>query len=248
LEFTFTSAIFSAFVVGLFSTLHCLGMCGGIIGALSLSLPAEIRDNRLKLLPYVSAYNVGRLSSYTAAGAIAGGLGHSIVSGISPAHGHLILLGAAFVTMTGIGLYLAGWFPRFSRIEKLGRPIWARLEPLGKRLLPVKSPLQAFFFGTIWGWLPCSLVYSALLWSTSTGNSLQGAALMLAFGFGTLPAVMTAGIVSGWMVRLGQRPYLRVAIGLSIVAMAVVSLAMNLNHNDPTSHQHHPNHSLHKGA
>jgi len=243
LEFTFTSAIFSAFIVGLFSTLHCLGMCGGIIGALSLSLPAEVRDNRLKLLPYVAAYNVGRLGSYALAGAIAGGLGETIITGISPVNGHLILLGIAFATMTGIGLYLAGWFPRFSRIEKLGRPIWAWLEPLGRRLLPVKSPIQAVIFGSIWGWLPCGLVYSVLLWSTSSGGSFHGAIFMLAFGLGTLPAVITAGIVSGWMVRLGQRPYLKVAVGLSIVVVAFVSLAINLYQSDTASHQHHLDYS-----
>ncbi|RKZ67012.1 MAG: sulfite exporter TauE/SafE family protein, partial [Gammaproteobacteria bacterium] len=54
----------SAFLLGFFSTLHCIGMCGGIIGALSLSLPIEIRNNKPKLFTFVMTYNIGRIISY----------------------------------------------------------------------------------------------------------------------------------------------------------------------------------------
>ena len=225
MEITFISA----FVVGLFSTLHCLGMCGGIIGALTFSLPQEIRENRLRLVPYVSAYNLGRISSYTLAGALVGGLGDKLID-LSPQYGHLVLQIFATLLMIGIGLYLAGWFPAFARIENIGRPVWKKLEPLGQKLLPVKNPSHAFLFGMIWGWLPCGLVYSALIWSSSTESFLKGALFMLAFGAGTLPTVMTAGILTGWFVRLSRLPYIRPVVGMSIIILALLTGYLAIQH------------------
>ncbi len=222
--------LFSVFVVGLFSTLHCLGMCGGIIGALTFSLPPDVRADRWRLTGYVAAYNAGRLFSYTLAGAIAGGVGEQLIRLLSPQHGRLILLWLATLFMVGIGLYLAGWFPRFAALESLGRPLWRRLEPLGQRLLPVSSPWQALLFGAVWGWLPCGLVYSVLLWSVTTGSALQGALFMLLFGAGTLPAVMTTGILTGWMTRFSRLPGLRQSIGLLLILLAVISFGLNLEH------------------
>lgn len=219
----------SAFLVGLFSTLHCLGMCGGIIGALTFSLPEEIRNNRWRLVPFVSAYNLGRISSYTVAGALAGGLGDQLLN-LSPEYGHRVLQGFATLLMIGIGLYLAGWFPAFARIENLGRPIWKKLEPIGQKILPVRSPGHAFLFGVVWGWLPCGLVYSALIWSSSTHSFQDGAMFMIAFGAGTLPTVMTAGILTGWFVRLSRLPYVRPIVGLTIIFLALVTGYLALNH------------------
>jgi len=233
-ELTFVSA----FIVGLFSTLHCLGMCGGIIGALTFSLPDEIRQHRPRLIAYLSAYSTGRILSYVVAGSLAAGIGSWLVTVVSPKYGHLVLQSIAFVFMFSIGLYLAGWFPRFSSIEQIGRPVWAKLEPLGQKLLPVRNPVHAFLFGLIWGWLPCGLVYSALIWSSTIGSGVDGALFMLAFGVGTLPSVMTAGIVSEWIMRTRKQPALRIIIGLSVMAMAVASLGFNLQHIDPTQHQH----------
>jgi hypothetical protein len=231
--------LFSAFIVGLFSTLHCLGMCGGIIGALTFSLPTEVRNQRWRLVSYIAAYNTGRIVSYALAGAVAGGLGSTLFSLLSPGYGHMLLLAFASLIMAGIGMYLAGWFPRFALIEHLGRPLWRYLEPVGQKLLPVRSPLQAFLFGIVWGWLPCGLVYSALIWSSSAGGAMQGALFMLFFGAGTLPSVMTAGIITGWMTRLSRLPGLRVAVGVSLILMALFSLYLNLEHIDHTQHQHH---------
>lgn len=225
MEFTFISAFF----VGLFSTIHCLGMCGGIIGALTFSLPEHIRNNRWRLIPYVSAYNTGRIASYSLAGALAGGLGDSII-GLMPQYGHLFLQIFATILMIGIGLYLAGWFPAFSRIEQLGKPIWKKLEPISQKLIPVKSPGHAFLFGLIWGWLPCGLVYTALIWSTTASSAQDGALFMLAFGAGTLPSVMIAGILTGWFVRLSRSSYVRPVVGLTVIILALVTGYIGLQH------------------
>lgn len=227
-------ALVSAFVVGLFSTLHCLGMCGGIIGALTFSLPQEIRQHRWRLFPYISAYNLGRITSYTAAGALMGWLGDQLFDLINPNTGHLILQGIASAMMIGIGLYLAGWFPRFAMIEHIGKPLWQKLEPWGKKLIPVRSPLHAWLFGLIWGWLPCGLVYSALIISGTAGDAVYGALFMLSFGAGTLPSVMTAGILTGWIARLSRMSRLRSAVGLLLILLAIVSFYLTWSHG----HQH----------
>ena len=246
MELTFISAFF----VGLFSTVHCLGMCGGIIGALTFSLPEQIRNNRWQLIPYVSAYNIGRIASYSLAGALVGGLGDSIL-GFLPSYGHLVLQLFASILMVGIGLYLAGWFPAFVKIEHIGKPIWKKLEPISQKLIPVKSPVHAFVFGIVWGWLPCGLVYTALIWSATAGSAKDGAFLMLAFGAGTLPAVMIAGILTGWFTRFIRSSYVRPIIGLFIILVALITgyLALlhsshqPLNENDVShEHQQHINH------
>lgn len=241
MELTFISAFF----VGLFSTVHCLGMCGGIIGALTFSLPEQIRNNRWQLIPYVSAYNIGRITSYSLAGALVGSLGDSIL-GFLPAYGHLILQLLASALMVGIGLYLAGWFPNFVKIEHIGKPVWKKLEPISQKLIPVKSPRHAFLFGLVWGWLPCGLVYTALIWSATAGSAKDGALLMLAFGTGTLPAVMIAGILTGWFTRLIRSPYIRPIIGLIIIIVALITGYLALLHSthqplneDSANHQHH---------
>jgi uncharacterized protein len=213
-----------AFLLGLFSTLHCLGMCGGIIGALTFSLPAEIRQDRGRFLVYALAYNGGRMLSYALAGALVGAVGAALFQRVSPRFGHTVLNVLAGAIMVAIGLYLAGWFPRFARLEGLGLPLWRQLEPLGRRLLPVRSPWQAVLFGAVWGWLPCGLVYSLLIWTTSAGSAAQGALYMLAFGLGTLPAAIGAGIFIGWVVRVMRTAFVRQAIGLMIVSFAVASL------------------------
>ena len=233
MEITFISAFF----VGLFSTLHCVGMCGGIIGALTFSLPEKIRNNRWRLIPYVSAYNFGRISSYTVAGALAGGFGDQLVS-LAPRNGHLALQLFASALMVGIGLYLAGWFPAFAKIEHLGKPIWKKLEPISQKLIPVKSPSHAFLFGAVWGWLPCGLIYTALIWSSTASSAKDGALLMLAFGAGTLPTVMIAGILTGWFVRLSRSTYIRPIVGLSVIVMALVTGYLALQHSG-MPHLHH---------
>jgi len=237
MEVTFISAFF----VGLFSTVHCLGMCGGIIGALTFSLPERIRNNRWRLIPYVSAYNLGRISSYCFAGALVGALGEGIMKFL-PTYGHLVLQLLASILMTGIGLYLAGWFPAFARIERIGKPVWKKLEPISQKLIPVKSPLHAYLLGAVWGWLPCGLVYTALIWSVTASNAKDGALLMLAFGAGTLPAVMVAGILTGWLTRLIRSPYVRTSAGVIIILMALGTGYLALLHSSHNAENHDLHH------
>ena len=226
----------SAFLLGLFTTLHCIGMCGGIIGALSLGLPAEIRDNKAKLLFFVGTYNIGRIISYSLAGLIAGALGAEVLASSGFKQGNHLFHYMGIAMMIAVGLYLSGWLPQLARVEKIGVPLWKKLEPIGRRLMPVNNPLKALAYGLVWGWLPCGMVYFALIWSLSAGSATQGALIMLAFGLGTLPMLLAAGFMTSWITKFTRNSKIRTAFGLLIIAMAIGSLfiPMGQKHNHGT--------------
>lgn len=186
----------SAFVVGLLGAGHCIGMCGGIVGALTFGLGENARRGFASTLPYQLAYNLGRLTSYVFAGGLMGGLG-MLLTGLMPVQAvqqGLLIIAALFMIL--LGLYLGGWWMGLNRIEKLGGIIWAKIEPFASKLLPVTTPSQAWVLGLAWGWIPCGLVYTMLVWSVSAGGVVEGALLMLAFGLGTLPNLMIMGIAA----------------------------------------------------
>lgn len=215
------ATLLSAFVVGLLGGVHCIGMCGGIVGALTWGLPAEVRVHPARLLPYVFAYNGGRIASYTAAGAAMGALG-GLVTDLTALHqGRLMLQMVAGLFLVALGLYLGGWWFGLHRLERAGTLLWRHIEPLGRRLLPVRSPLQALLLGTLWGWLPCGLVYSVLIWSISAGGALQGGLLMLSFGLGTLPLMAGLGMSAGAASAILQRRWVRALAGLGVAGYGV---------------------------
>ena len=223
----------SAFLLGFFSTLHCIGMCGGIIGALSLSLPLAIRNNKTKLFAFVLTYNVGRLISYSAAGLIAGAVGTGVLQSTGFDQGHTVLRAIGIIMMIAVGLYLTGWLPQLASVEKIGIPVWKRLEPIGRKLVPVASLPKALAYGLIWGWLPCGLVYFVLIWALTSGDAVLGGLTMLAFGAGTLPTLITAGFMTSWITRFAHSKKARQVVGLLIIAMAIGSLFI------PMEHSHH---------
>ena len=225
----------SAFLLGFFSTMHCVGMCGGIIGALSLSLPLEIRNNKLKLFGFVLSYNIGRITSYSIAGLIAGAVGTGVLQSTGFDQGHTVLKIIGVSMMVAIGLYLTGWLPQLASIEKIGIPVWRRLEPIGRKLVPVASIPKALAYGLIWGWLPCGLVYFVLIWALTAGGAINGALTMLAFGAGTLPTLITAGFMTSWITRFAHSTRARQVVGLLIIVMAIGSLFIPMEHH----HHHH---------
>ena len=172
----------SALILGLLGGGHCLGMCGGLMGALTLAIPKEQRSRRFRLL---LAYNLGRILSYATAGLLIGLAGWAVAN--SPAALFMRIL--AGLLLIAMGLYLAGWWSGLTRIESLGRGLWRYIQPVANRLLPVSSLPRALLLGALWGWLPCGLVYSTLLWSASQGNALDSALLMLAKFSGVTPVM-----------------------------------------------------------
>lgn len=225
----FNASFLAAFIIGLFSSLHCIGMCGSIIGTLTFSLSPELRDNKSKLFTVVLNYNLGRILSYVIAGAIAGGLGVLLGIPFKDGQAHRVLQLLSAVVMTGAGLYIAGWFPRFAYIEKMGSRFWKLIEPFGRRLIPVKTRTQAFLFGMVWGWLPCGLIYTALTLAATVGNITHSALTMLAFGLGTLPAVMGVGIMTSLLTRLSRIQHFKQAVGVLLIVFALLAAFPWLN-------------------
>lgn len=209
--------LLSAMVLGLLGGGHCLGMCGGLMGALTLAIPPEQRSKRLRLL---IAYNLGRVLSYAAAGLLIGLAGWAVAN--SPAA--MAMRVVAALLLISMGLYLAGWWNGLTRIEALGRGLWRRIQPLASRLMPVTSLPRALVLGALWGWLPCGLVYSTLLWSASQGDALDSALLMLAFGLGTWPVLLATGLAAERLTALLRRRGVRVVGGVMVILFGLWTL------------------------
>lgn len=211
-----------AFTVGLLSGLHCIGMCGGIMGALTFGLPVEVRQDYGRLLPFLLAYNSGRLLSYSLAGALFGLFGAGLFDLLEPWLGQGWPQRLAALVMVVIGLYIAGGLPQLIGIERLGLPLWRRLGPVASRLMPVQKLSRALLYGLVWGWLPCGLVYAMLIIAAGQGSPLFGALLMLVFGLGTLPAVMLTGVLAGRIQRWAKQPGFRLVAGGGLVVFGVL--------------------------
>lgn len=214
----------AAFLVGLLGGVHCAGMCGGIAGALSLGLPPALRGRWRSALPYLLGYNAGRLFSYTVAGALLGGIGGLAVEMAAVHQARIVLQGVAGLFLLAMGLYLGGWWLGLVRVERLGGRFWHHLEPLGRRLLPVRSPAMALSLGLVWGWLPCGLVYSTLIWAMASGDAVRGALLMLSFGLGTLPNLLAMGLMAQRLAAWLRRPWVRRGSGVLVLLLGLYTL------------------------
>jgi len=203
-------------LIGLLGGTHCIGMCGGIVGALSMGAQARIS---LHL-----AYNLGRVTSYATAGAIAGALGQAGValSGQWPLRSALYVL--ANLMLVALGLYLMGVTRALAFSERAGQQLWRHLQPLSRRYLPARTAAQAFPLGLLWGWLPCGLVYSALATALTTGSASHGAGLMLVFGVGTLPNLLLAGLLAARLQAYVRQPLVRMLSGMLILGFGIWGL------------------------
>ncbi len=224
----------AAFIAGLLGGVHCLGMCGGIVGALTFGINPAAGNNAnsplqppqppKNIYPYLLAYNGGRLFSYTLAGVLVGGI--SMMAANLPLLNNvqfgLQIFAALF--MIALGLYIGGWWVGLRNIERAGGMIWKRIEPISRRFIPVKSPFQALILGYLWGWLPCGLVYTILFWSISTGSAIKGGLLMLSFGLGTLPMLLAMGVFAASLTNFIRKKWVRSLAGIIIIAFGLFSL------------------------
>lgn len=213
----------SALILGLLGGGHCLGMCGGLMGALTLAIPPNQRGRRLQLL---LAYNLGRILSYSLAGLLLGLAGWAIAG----SKAEVVMRTVAALLLIAMGLYLAGWWSGLTRIEALGRGLWRHIQPLTRRFMPVTSIPKAVVLGGLWGWLPCGLVYSTLLWASSQGSAVDSALLMLAFGLGTWPVLLATGLAAERITALLRKRGVRMAGGLLVILFGIWTL--------PGPHQH----------
>jgi len=208
----------SAFLVGLLGGVHCMGMCGGIVGAFSVG-------SRSSLLTQQLGCNAGRLLSYVTAGAAAGLAGSFslLFERVLPAQAALYL--AANVLLVLLGAHLAGWTNVVLRIEAVGAAAWRTLQPAGLKLAPAEGMARAVGMGMLWGWVPCGMVYSALALALASGSAAHGALVMLAFGLGTLPNLLAAGLAAQRLGALRRMPWIRTLAGCLIIALGIAGLA-----------------------
>jgi sulfite exporter TauE/SafE len=127
--------------------------------------------------------------------------------------------------LIGLGLYLAGVSSVVAWIERLGLALWRRIQPLTRNLLPADTLPRALALGLLWGWLPCGLVYAVLTTALLTGDALDGAAIMAAFGLGTLPNLLLAGLALRRMTAATRARPLRMAAGGLVLGFGVYGLA-----------------------
>lgn len=226
---------------GLLSTLHCLGMCGGIVAALALGAP---RSGGGRSAALALAYNSGRVASYAALGTVAGLL--ALPADLA-GWGYRVLQAIGFIALVLAGLRLGGWLAGSGPLERAGLAVWRRVSPLTRRLLPIDRVSRAVPAGLLWGLLPCGLVYAMLPVAAGSG-SIGGAALtMAAFGLGTLPGMVIAGVLaqrlSGHRPRLALRRY----AGAAMIALACVWFTLQWLGG---GHQHaaHAGHAAHGSA
>jgi len=212
-------SIIAVFFVGLLSGVHCLGMCGSLVGILTTQLPQQGAR-----WPFHLAYNGGRLLSYAVAGALVGALGQAgLLLRDSVPIQHLLFAFSSFM-LIALGLYLAGVWGLVRRLEKWGGGLWQRIQPLTRGLFPVNTPLRALLLGTLWGWLPCGLVYSVLITALASGHAQSGALIMLAFGLGTLPNLLAMGLFWESIKRWVQSARVRFVAGSLVASFGVYGL------------------------
>lgn len=232
-------SLFPLFMVGLLGSVHCVGMCGGIVSAFSFAsaptkkFPVMVSASPIRAVKAfdgilrVVAYNVGRISSYAIAGAVVGGF----------AGGMRVLIGGSVIPVVGVwlanlmlvalGLYLMDAWHGIVRLESIGQALWQRIRPLMQYLMPLEGrfgPLKMFALGGLWGWLPCGMVYSVLLTAMLSGSAWTGAAVMLAFGLGTLPTLLAMGLLGARLKKWLQRRPVRVISGVIVLSFGLLGL------------------------
>jgi uncharacterized protein len=227
------ASLVSLLVVGLLGSVHCAAMCGGIVSALSLA-PARVAKFPVPVravgtvpasFTNVAAYNAGRIASYSLAGALAGG-----AAGTARSLAGLPALQAggfwlANLMLVALGLYLMDAWRGLAWLEQGGRGLWRQVQPALRRVGTPDTPAKMIVAGFLWGWLPCGMVYSALVTAMLSGSASDGAALMCAFGLGTLPMLVGLGVAGARLRRLiAQRP-VRLASGAMVLAFGVLGIA-----------------------
>jgi sulfite exporter TauE/SafE len=225
----------TALLLGLASSAHCLGMCGGLTSAMGLAV--KNGSNSLALL---GSFHLGRILSYALLGGIFGGIAGIGVDWF-PALSYWLRVIAGFL-LIAMGCYLTGLWQGLGKLEKLGQTLWYLLNPITRHFIPANNAAQALSLGLLWAGLPCGLIYSTLAWSATATHWQHSALLMASFGLGTLPALILSSI---WASRLKQ--VLRSTAANLLIASALIgfgawtiySAHLHTDHAEPGQSSHH---------
>jgi sulfite exporter TauE/SafE len=210
--------IWLAFLAGLAGSFHCVGMCGGVVAALAMTRGGHPFASRLGSQ---LCYNLGRLTTYTLLGALAGLIGSSLDFGALKAVSSWFFIGANLFVIA-VGLSSALGLSRLNLSALEGRGARYLAAPL-RRALSGNSSLAALPLGLLLGFLPCGLVYAPLMAAAASGAPGRGAATMAALGLGTLPVLLLAGTASSAVSGALRSAMLRLA-GLAVALMGAAGL------------------------
>ncbi len=230
----------AALLAGVAGSGHCLAMCGGVAGALAMRGEAAAGSRAPARALTALAYNGARITSYTVAGAAAGGGGQALLGSVDVAALAIgMRLLAAAVIVAAAGRLLFGW-RLLDPLEAAGARLWRRVMPwVGSR---GKRPglRGALALGLAWGWLPCGLSYSMLLLAATTGSAATGALVLAAFGLGTLPAMTSATFAFDRVARFfARRGSARAVAGALLLGFGAWTAVNALQHAGGSHvHQH----------
>jgi len=214
-----TVSLTAAFIAGLAASGHCLGMCGGIAGALAMRSPQAGTGAKFSL---ALAYNLSRVLSYMVAGGLAGLLGRTLLRAVDVAPLSLAFRVLAGVIMLAVAARLLFGWRLLDPLEAAGSRLWRRVMPFAGQGARRGGIGGAIGLGLAWGWLPCGMTYSMLLLAATTASVGLGAAVMLAFGIGTLPSMVTATVAFDRIARtLASRSSVRVIAGVLLLAFGL---------------------------
>lgn len=243
-----SESLISAFIIGLAGSVHCLGMCGGIVTLAGIST-SESRKTRQSLLALF--FNAGRLTTYALFGLAAGLTGKALFStqgghggGLSVAQ---IISGVLLIL---IGIYVTRVWNSFAWIEKAGFRLYRLVQPLTTRLIPVRSYPKAWLLGMTWGLMPCGMLYAAIAMAAVQSGAIQGLTYMLLFGLGTLPAMLSMTFFGTTINQFTRKPAVRIFLGLLLIGMGIAIFFMGhggMDHSGHTGHGGHVDHSNHSG-
>lgn len=211
--------LITGFILGLSSSLHCIGMCGPI----AMAIPVN-RSSNGNILFGALQYNFGRIITYSILGAIVGSMGLTLNT-----FGILQWLSI----VTGVFLILFAWrkyLQRFIFGKLPGINIQSGLNKMLGKVIRSKSPVKLLFLGGLNGLLPCGMVFAALLNAILTGEILQSSLAMAMFGLGTLPAMLAVTFASNKIGTALRGKLSRVVpIMLTVVGLLIILRGMNLN-------------------
>ncbi len=207
---------------------HCVAMCGPLVGALGISAPPGIPARRA-LLPQL-AYHLGRITTYGTIGAVMGLVGSfvNVAGRLAGWQDVVAVLAGALMVAMGLGAAGQSLWVKSAEGRLAGRVLGAV-----RRVAGHEAPLRAYPLGLVLGFLPCGLSYSAFAAAAATGHPARGMALALAFGAGTLPALLLAGaVVSALSAR--ARGVLYRAGGLLVALLGVLFVLRGLRIHVPS--------------